>query len=395
MLIKKFKNKALLVTGILLFSLFCVYYFIILYLRVDTDVQPHSAIAYSFAVNHDKLTPNFLYFLLVALLAGFSKYSYLYYGSSIILISLAITAKYFLNKFYIEKYTTIEPGKPLVLLLSVVMLFVFCLPGLNIFHEKTFYIGQLAPNVWHNSTVIFLMPFAIVLFFKTYELLFENGNKKNLQLQILLLIILNVLIKPSFLFVLIPSAMLFWFFNSISKGNLFSNITKLTPFVLGIIFIVIEYYIIYKLNYTSDVVDKSKNSGVIISPLEVWKHFSDSIPIAIFSSCFFPIVYIIFSRAVALKNKLVQFAGVNYILAVLIWALFAEDGYRKFHGNFYWQVVVAGYLLFFCLLLNFINDIKLSRLNKIQQLIIGGSFLLHFGWGVLYWVKIIIFNGYS
>ncbi len=395
MLKDKFINKPLWLLGILLFTCFSIYYFIILYLRVDTDIQPHAAIAYSFAVNHDKLTPNFLYFLLVALLAGFSKYSYLYYGASVLLISLAITSKYFLNKIYIEKYSAIEVNKPVVFLLSVMMLFIFCLPGLNILHEKTFYIGQLAPNVWHNSTVIFLMPFSIVLYFKTYEYILEDSHAKNLPPQILVLIILNVLIKPSFLFVLIPSAMLFWFFRTVNSSNYLKNAKKLTPFILGIIFIVIEYYIIYKLNYTSNVVDKDKNSGVIISPLEVWQHFSDSIPIAIFTSCFFPIVYILFSLGVVLKSKLVQFAGINYLLAVFIWALFAEDGYRKFHGNFYWQVVVAGYLLFFCLVINFTKDIKLNRLNITQQLVIGGSFLLHFGWGVLYWIKIIIFNGYS
>ena len=381
--------------GILLFTVFCIYYCIILLLRIDTDVQPHAAIAYSFAVNHDKVTPNFLYFLLVALLAGFSKYTFLYYGASVFLISAAITAKYFLNKFYIEKYTAVEKNTSAVFILSVVMLFIFCLPGLNIFTEKTFYIGQLAPNVWHNSTVIFLMPFSILLFFKTYQLIFEEQRPKNLQWHILILIILNVLIKPSFLFVLIPSAILCWGLVSIGKNEFFRSIPKLLPFFAGIIFILIEYYIIYKLNYTSSVVDKDKNSGVIISPFEVWQYFSYSLPIAIFTSCFFPLVYLIFSKAAVLKNKLVQFAAINYMAAVAIYALFAEDGYRKFHANFYWQVVVAAYLLFFCLLLHFINDIKFNRLSKMKQYIIGGAFILHFVWGLLYWVKIIIFNGYA
>jgi hypothetical protein len=101
--IRQVNNNGVKLSALLVFLLFAVYYFIILYCRVSTDIQPHAAIARSFAVNHDKLTPNFLYFFLVALLSGFTAYYPMYYVASIILLSAAITAKYLLNFFYIKR----------------------------------------------------------------------------------------------------------------------------------------------------------------------------------------------------------------------------------------------------------------------------------------------------
>ncbi len=386
------------IAALVIFLFFAVYYFIILYLRVSTDIQPHAAMAHSFAVNHDKLTPNFLYFILLAFLSGFSKYYPFYYVASIILLSAAISAKFLLNDLYLRKYVLLNDNKLLSFILSFAMLFVFALPGLNFFQVKDFYLGQIVPNVWHNSTVIFLMPFAILLFFKSYELLFldKEHQSKNLLIQITVLIIINVLIKPSFLFTLLPSVFIFFCYNKLFSANSNNKFVQLLPYLVGIFFIAVEYYIIYQLNYTSSVSSsEGESSKVIIAPFEVWKHFSNNIPITFISSLFFPLVYLVLSKGWVLKDKIVQFAGLNFFVGLSIWVLFAEDGGRMFHGNFFWQVVVACYLLFFSLLLHFVGDVKLKKLSNKKQLIIGVAFLLHFIWGAFYWLKIIIFNRYS
>ena len=226
-LIKLTNNKnANWIAAIIIFLFFSIYYFIILYNRVSTDIQAHAAMAYSFAVDHDKLTPNFLYFFLVALLSGFTKYYPVYYVASIVLLCAAIAIKFLLNNFYLKKYAAPGDNKALPFALSFMMLFVFALPGLNFFHVKDFYLGQLVPNVWHNSTVIFLMPFAMLLFFKSYELLFSNNQNtdgKNI-IQITVLVIINALIKPSFLFTLLPSVFIFYWYNKFFNKRAINNI---------------------------------------------------------------------------------------------------------------------------------------------------------------------------
>jgi hypothetical protein len=377
------------------FFIFLGYYLLLLFRHTNSDIQAHAQIAYSYAVNNDKLFPNFLYFFLVAMLAGFSKNIYLYYGASVFLISLALCFKFFLSQYYLRKYSLPEKNKPGYLLPAIAMMFAFALPGVNFFQSNEYYLGQLPPNVWHNSTVIFLMPFTILLFFKSYNLLFSDTiNKQERQWQIFLLIVVNALIKPSFLFTLIPSVFFFFvWFNLFSKTNK-KKMRLLLPFAAGLAFIAIEYYLIFTRGHISNVVSSSLKSSVIIEPFLVWKNYSPNMLIALITSCFFPLVYVLISKGKVLKNTMVQFAGINYIAALGIWILFAEEGVRKFDANFCWQVIVASYLLFFSFLLHFFNENKLHSLNGSKQYVVGGAFLLHFIWGIVYWMKIIIFRGY-
>lgn len=393
--IKKKDQKTLLFVALIIFFIFCTYYSAILYLRISTDVQVHASIALSFFNDDDNITPNFLYYFLIALVAGFSKYKLSYYVASIIILSGAIVFKFLVNFFYIKKYTS--PGVPkwLAIGLSISLLFIFCLPNIDFLKYKHFFLGQLAPNVWHNSTAIFLFPFAILLFFKSYELLYGEELKKNLQWQIIILILLNALIKPSFLFTLIPGVFFIYFLNVFKKGDKTIGYRKLLPFVAGIFFIAIEYFIIYRLNYSSKIMSATDDSKVIFSPLKVWSYYSNNIPFAIITSCFFPLVYIFLTKGEVLKNKLVLFSALNFFIGVCIWTFFAESGFREFHANFYWQVVITSYLFFFSLLLHFINTVRANKLDKTKQFISGSAFAIHFLWGFFYWVKIIIFKGYS
>ncbi len=392
------------VTLIILIS-FLTYYFevVIDHPPIDvreSDIRTHALIAYSFVVNHDKLPPNFLYDFLVALLSGFSRQLSSYYFASIVLISAAIATKFLVTQTYLLKYGSLNERSTLPTSLSIMMLFVFALPGANFFQSGDFYLGQLPPNVWHNPTLIFVMPFAVLLFFKSYELLFENKTQQDQKLlvQIALLIVINGLIKPSFLFTLIPSAFIVLGYNRFFlTRNTHTQYVQLIPYLFGILFVAAEYYVIYQLDYTSNAGNSIENTGdhssIIVAPFEVWRMFSSNIFIAVITSLFFPLTYFFTSKGSPLNNKIFQFATLNFIIALGVWVLFAEEGGRKFHGNFLWQVVIATYILFLASLLNFLDDIRLSKLNRKKQIIVGGAFLLHFIWGIVYWLRIIN-NGY-
>ena len=98
-----FRNNWLGCVGIFLF--FSCYYAAVILLRIDTDVQPHAFVAYRFAQQPGAITPNFLFFIIVALLAGFSKYKALYYAAAVVVIAGSLTVKYFANRFYIKNPT--------------------------------------------------------------------------------------------------------------------------------------------------------------------------------------------------------------------------------------------------------------------------------------------------
>lgn len=393
------KKKSILIAASIVFIIFFAYFFLLIDSGVKTDIQIHASMAHSFANHHDRLTPNFLYYFLVALVSGFSDNYPAYYWSSILMVSAAVTAKLCLNHSYISKYADMPPHWAITWGLSFAMLFVISLPSWDFFRSQHFYLGQLTPNVWHNSTTIFVMPFAMLLFFKSYELLFSDDvyHNKNLLTHITLLIVINALIKPSFLFTLLPSVFIIFCYGKFSNAT-DRKTSQLLPYLFGIIFIAAEYYVIYKLNYASSVAERVSGddgkASIILAPFEVWRHFSENTLITTIASLFFPLLYLSLSKGNPLKNKLVQFASANFIIGLGTWILFAEDGVRKFHANFIWQVVITTYLLFFSLLLNFINDIKLNKVSRNKQLIIGSAFALHFIWGAVYWIRIIALKNY-
>ena len=390
-------SKRDLVWAAVLFLIFAAYYSFILINRIPTDLQPHAKMAYSFSQGEVKLLPNFLYFFLLSLFTGFSRQYSLYYIPTVILMSLAITAKFFITKFYAEKFCSIcNQNKTYAYLIAIVMLFIFALPGLNYFTSNEFYMGQLVPNVWHSSTTIFLMPFAEILFFESYRLLFLEEKKiKKKIFQIVLLLILNALIKPSFLFTLLPTVALFFFLQYFFLKKEKGYWVKVLPYIIGFVFIGVEYYCIYKLNYSGVSYGDKTNPGIAFEPFAIWLSYSPDLTVAFITSCFFPLIYIIFSKGKVLKNKLIQFSLCNYLIGLSLWILLAEQGFRRSDGNFFWQMVATSYLLFFTLLMEFLNAVKLNNSTKMQQCIIGGSFFLHFVWGVFYWLKIIIFNNYA
>lgn len=394
-----FKNckRTNIIVALILFVFFAGYYAVILYKRIGTDIQPHAAIAFSLFNNNDKVTPNFLYFFLVGLFAGFSKYYPLYYLSSVILLSGAITAKFVLVDYYIRKYTILKSNKLLSFFLAVMLLFVFALPGVDFFTQKNFYFGQIVPTVWHNSTVIFLMPFALLLFFKSYRFVFEAEipHRKDI-IDLFILIILNLLIKPSFLFTLLPAVFLLLSLNLLKKGKWLNTVTKLFPYIAGLVFILAEYYVIYRLNYVSTVVNTNgEGSGVVVTAFELWGHYSKNIPVAFLSSLLFPVVYFMLQARQLLKNKMFCFSALNFIIGIAEWCLLAEKGLRKFHGNFFWQVVIATFLLFLVLVIDFLQRNKSFKPNNPKKLLIVTVFALHFLWGIFYWAKIIIFKDYN
>ncbi|MEP6596010.1 MAG: hypothetical protein ABJA71_08680 [Ginsengibacter sp.] len=385
-------NKLYFITAAILFGGFIAYYSLILYLHIGTDVQVHAGIAFAFFREGGNITPNFLYYFLTGLLAAFSKYKVAYYISSVILLSAAIAFKFLVNVYYLRKY--VEPGTLITTLLAIILLFVYCLPGVNFFEAKQFYLGQLAPNVWHNSTVIFLTPFSIILFFETIGFLNQRANSTSKQFFIFILILLNAVIKPSFLFTIIPTVFA-WLGYRVFNLNLKQFLQFTLPYAAGMLLIALEYFLIYKLNTHSTVISAKENSSVIISPFEMWNHFSANIPVAFITSCLFPIAYAVYSKGAVFKNYLVSFASINFLFAILIWILFIETGFRRYHGNFYWQLVIANYLLFFTMLIRFLQQVKSNTINVVAKKILFVIFILHFLWGVIYWAKIIWYHGYS
>ncbi len=375
--------------GFLLFILAFLILEGIIQLDISTDIQAHIEFVKNIQ-NGTNLPPNFLFYCSVLLCSFFSSSTSVLLQTAVVILSFSIFFKFYFSLKFIG-HSNASSSKTLLeqdyipALFIAMLCFSFAIP--NPF-SISFYLGQTPPNIWHNSTIIFLMPFAILLFWKSAQHI-ENPTKKSL-IGIFILVFLNAIIKPSFLFVFIPAfAIISFVKNKISK-ILFFN---LIPVFFAGILILLQFLLIFVMDDNS-IYERAEKSSVFISPFEIWSYFSKNIPVSILISISFPIAISV-AYFKKLKNKLeFQYSWLCYFIAITIFALVVESGPRKYHLNFSWQNIVCSYLLFLVTGKLWINQlIKRKKLLKVDLFILG-LFFLHFLSGMAYIIRLFLRNTY-
>lgn len=331
---------------------------------------------------------NFLYYLTIYTFAFFQNSTQLLSVASIIVLSLAVTAKFAITKrFIISQVGKIQkrniPTDLFLWLFPNLLLLVFSLPTSSALKGQ-FYLGQIPPNVWHNSTTIFLMPFALMLFWLSYRQILEP--KKTRILPITILSILNLIIKPSFYFVFafIYPLMLLRFIGI--KKEFWLN---LLPIIIGSTILAGEYYYIYKV-----IGPVLGTSSIAIRPFVVWSHYSSNIIFSIIASTLFPLVYLIFNWKTIFRDVLLGYAMLLYLVSILLFSTLTEIGQRQYAENFAWQYIICNYILFMVVSIRFIQQVvSIAKVNWPNKLVLT-SFLLHVLSGVLYLIKVFIAKSY-
>lgn len=260
---------------------------------------------------------------------------------------------------------------------AILLLFMFGLPSLFLLH-KAMYMGNYVPNVWHNTTTIFLMPFAILLFIE----LFVKEQKK--YFYIVLLIIVNAIIKPSFLFVLLPTLGVFVIYEFYQNRTLTSNQNS-KYYVVAIVAISILILIQKTLIFDSNTSTNTIALGFI--------HSSNSqlplyyLPFALVASFGVPLWYVVTKHWY--KNKTIMASLLALIFALIISFVVSEEGSRAKHGNFSWQIIPS-YYLFLLFTLKVHIDENAGTLNFKHPLTL--FYFVSFVYGILYLIKLITFN---
>ena len=246
--------------------------------------------------------------------------------------------------------------------------------------------------MWHNSTTIFVMPFVVLLFWTSLKQL--KGFQVKRLFLITVLIVLNALVKPSFLFVYLLAYPILLF-----EKYLFSKLfwINLIPIIIALLLIIAEYYFIYSGPKTED------NSSVAISFFYIfnninvelnWIYITIILTSTIVSGYFFPIVLLLKNRAL-FKVEMIRFALICAFFGQIISNTFYETGARALHGNFYWQNFMCSFLLFFVCVLQLLKLISANQNSWKKYRIEISVFCLHFLSGIIYFFKIIVTSDYS
>ncbi|MBE5867393.1 MAG: hypothetical protein E7293_00315 [Lachnospiraceae bacterium] len=224
----------------------------------------------------------------------------------------------------------------------------YLLPGL---HFK--YAGIFSPNPFHNATYMATRPFAIVAFFLFARILTryekETDWKENLLFGLFLL--LTTMTKPSFTFVLVPTAGLIMLYRLLKCR--FGNFRQ--SLYLGLCFVPTFGVLLYQFFGVFVPVDGGER-GIGFALGKVWSIYSDNIFFSVALSCAFPLLVLLLHLKEFKKNSMLLFAWQLFAVSFLEAFAMFEKGFRMKDFNFSWGYMHGLFFVFVASLIVLLRD---------------------------------------
>lgn len=356
--------------------------------HVRSDIPAHAGFIIRYAT--EGFPANFLYYLTVYFFSGLSTDLYQLKLTSVVVLAAATFFKYYVVKLILQQELPLSSSESknfVIPFFSALLLITFSLPSSAIVNGM-YYIGSYPPNVWHNSTTIFTMPWAILLFWLAYKQLEHLELIRTIP--ILILIALNVTSKPSFLFVFIPAFPIMLFLVYRFKKEFWLGIAPVAFAALGVL---VAYVFIFILSVGHKSGNKVGISLFYLADYWVgkgnpWRLFL-AVTTAIAGSYFFPFI-LLFRQRELLKQNLIRFALLCSFFAVVIAQSFIEFGSRMNHGNFRWQGIMTSFILFFVCILELLKLIQSRSDGWKAYRIELAAFGIHVFFGIVYLIKLYV-----
>jgi hypothetical protein len=253
----------------------------------------------------------------------------------------------------------------------------------------TFYLGRFAWNIWHNPTYIMMIPAALLLFGMSAA--FSRQPLRH-TLYILILVMINLLVKPSFLFAWVPG-MFFYLLWKERKINL--RLLRVTA-ILGVSGLAIlgMYFWIYSVGGIDELLADGPENGIGISFLSVWKFFLQNsntrMGVALVSSMIFPACFFLFYGGSPRITRM-TYISIWLMIPGLFFALFmVETGSRFYHGNFFWTAYSTTFMLQLACVINLLQMQRRERWQSTRSRVLAGIFALHTISGLMYMTSMMI-----
>ena len=352
-----------------------------------SDLPAHAGIARIMLENHRLFLGNFLMYFCVNLCSGFSGSIRLTKIVLAFFISAANTVKYVVVRKAFGNFCPLRIAK----LSSFALLFVFVIPILLFLKLLGLYNGFLyfpgcmglgcyIPNVWHNSTLLCMMPFAIMTYLLSIKQFDSFDGKRNLYIS--LLVVIGVLIKPSFFLIWTVAFPIVMFIKCHSKKDFYYS---LIPVLFGCICLLYEYVTIFFSPPIVPPIDpKDADTSVVISIRELFfAEFWNSCYPFLIVSFLFPVIFVVAYWKVVLNDYEFWFVLVMLVVALGVSWCCHETGARHDHGNFAWQVICSLWFVFYYILKIVMRFDVSNDLGRVRVTNRGKVFLSVYGLHVI------------
>ena len=245
------------------------------------------------------------------------------------------------------------------------------------------YIGQGSPSVWHNVTILIVQPLTLLSVF--YTIKFFLSDKFNYFIVAILVTMLSVIAKPSYIIVFLPSLVIYVLLKKyFAKRQLLFTATIVFSSVA-----ILVYQFMKQFTGGSD-------DSVVVDILGVWSLYTPSVPVSILLALGLPLLITLFNYRYIKENEYIKFSWLLVFFSFVLFAGFAESGRHYSDGNFGWSWNISLSLIYIFTIIEYFKHyydmpplIRYSLLAMmLYQVYVGWYFLIGMFNGVNYLAKI-------
>lgn len=337
-----------------------------------SDVPVHSQFVVKFSQTHSFPVYS-LWYRLVHVMTGFSEeYSYIA-NASILLLAVLVTAKYAVTYWILNKSHTDERKISLIALALIFVMPVisyyscdidsvnksFCLGSTH------FYLGNISPNQWHNSTLILAMPFNLLLFYFSVK----NIKSKSVYPFLIMggLSVISILCKPSYALAFLPVLCVSILWLNINSQEFWRSIFKcMLVAIPAFLTLLYQWYFTFFHNEIFE-----SGARTIIAPFFVWSNYSPHIAFSLLLSIAFPLFVLVFF--IKKIDFYLIMSWITFLVALLIVITLSEEP-NWGAGNYFWGAIASNYVLFL-FSVRFILNQPICWKTKVANFVFGVHFV--------------------
>lgn len=262
--------------------------------------------------------------------------------------------------------------------------FMFSPPAGWFLDNYDIYLGLLPPNLYHNSTLIAAMPFAIAaLGLALHQLRYNYIPRFGTDAVLGLLLVIGALVKPSFTLAFVPAygiCRLLW-----GRQAFWRHLAGLLVATIPVILLIAGQS--WWITAHPEISMHGKSEIGIAFPAG-WKTFmpnlttEQSVLLALGSFALPILAYVL--RPSWLGKPTHQLVVLSTVFATAQFLLVYETGGRAGHGNFIWQVVATNHWLYWLVALETLYWQATTRSERIRQVVLVCAIAASVVSGIIY-----------
>ena len=276
---------------------------------------------------------------------------------------------------------------------AVAACLVFPAPA-NTFVDNSFshYLGLLSPNVYHNSTLVGSMPFAIAALALGVRQL-RGHSRYGVDFLLGLVLASGALFKPSFAFAFLPAYGICRLLYG--RRALVRHLAGLLLVSVPVVLVIIGQT--WWISKHPEVSIGGKSNFALAFPAG-WKMFLPELTAVqafMLGMSSFALPLLAYGlRPSWLAKPAHQLALLSTVFATIQFLLVYETGDRAGHGNFTWQVIATNHWLYWLVVLETLHWQARTKSERIRQVILVVAIAMSMASGIVYMGEIGLTGSY-